>query len=148
MFRLHRKSQKAKCYQSRTKKYAEYYRPISLTNCFAKIFQSAVNSIVLTNTENNGVTSETHSALRRNRCTTDNLLKVTQHVKEAIQWSEKVGFVCLDIKKPFHALQKFSELKPVNKGVNSFLSRRSIFLKIKNSKISTFSKLPAVPILF
>ena len=43
-------------------------------------------------------------AYRRNRCTTDNLLKLTQHVTEASKWSEMVGFVCLDIEKAFDAV--------------------------------------------
>ena len=34
-------------------------------------------------------------------CTTDNLLKLTQHVTEAFQWSEMVGFVCIDDDKAF-----------------------------------------------
>ena len=94
------------------------------------------------------------SAYRRNRCTTDNLLKLTHHVTEAFQWSEMFGFVCLDIDKTFDAvwriglqdkLLKIGVHKPLIKWVNSFLSQRSIFVKIINSKNSTFSTLAGVP---
>ena len=94
------------------------------------------------------------NAYRRNRCTTDNLLKLTQHVTEAIQRSEMVGFVCLDIEKAFHAvwrlglqnkLLQIGVHKPLIKWVNSFLSQRSIFVKINNSKSSTFLTLAGVP---
>ena len=41
--------------------------------------------------------------------------------------------------------QKFCVHKPVIKRVNSFLSQKSIFVKINNSKSSTFSTLAGVP---
>ena len=94
------------------------------------------------------------NAYRRIRCTTDNLLKLTQHVTEAFQWSEMVGFVCLDIEKAFDAvwslglqnkLLQFGVHKPLIKWVNSFLTQRSIFVKINNSKRSAFSTLAGVP---
>ena len=58
--------------------------------------ETAVKNIVLAHCD---VFGEMQSAYRRNRCTTDNLLKLTQHVIEAFQWSEMGGFVCLDIEK-------------------------------------------------
>ena len=150
MFQLHGKSHKSKCYQSRTKtkKDAENYRLISPTNCIAKICETAIKNFVLAHCEKNNVFGEMRSAYRRNRCTTDNLLKLTQHVTEAFQWSEMVGFVCLDIEKAFDAVWKlglqnkllqFGVHKPLIKWFKSFLSQRSIFGKINNSKSSTFS---------
>ena len=65
-----------------------------------------------------------------------------------------VGFVCLDIEKAFDAvwglghqnkLVQIGVHKPLIKWVNSFLSQRSIFVKINNSKSSTFSTLAGVP---
>ena len=80
---------------NKNKKIAENYQPISLTNCIAKICETAVKNIVLAHCENND--GEMQSAYRTNRCTIDNLLKLTQHVTEAFQWSETIGFVCLNI---------------------------------------------------
>ena len=94
------------------------------------------------------------SAYRRNRFITDNLLKLTQHVTEAFQWSEMVGFVCQDIEKEFDAvwrlglqnkLLQIGMHKPLIKWVNSFLSQRSIFVKFNNSKSSTVSTPAGVP---
>ena len=139
---------------NKNKKDAENYRPISLTNCIAKICETAVKNFVLAHCEENDVFGEMQSAFRRNRCTTDNLLQLTQHVTEAFQWSEMVGFVCLDIEKTFDAVWRLglqNKLlpigvhKPLMKWVNSFLSQRSIFVKINKSKSSTFSTLAEVP---
>ena len=124
---------------------AENYRPISLTNCIAKICETAVKNIVLAHCENHDIFGEMQSAYRRNRWTTDNLLSLTQRVTEAFQWSEMVELVCLDIEKAFNAVWRLNKLpqigvqKPLIRWVNSFLSQRSIFMKIKNWKSSTFS---------
>ena len=67
-----------------------------------------------------------------------------------------VGFVCLDIclPTPFDAvwrlglqnkLLQIGVHKPLIKWFNSFLSQGSIFVKINNSKSSTFSTLAGVP---
>ena len=60
-----------------------------------------MKNIVLTHCENNGVFGEMQSAYRRNRCTTDILLKLNWNVAEAFQWSLMVGSVCLDVEQVF-----------------------------------------------
>ena len=139
---------------SKNKKDSENCRPISLSICSAKICELAVKNFVLAHCEENNVFGKMQSAYRRNRCTTDNLLKLTQHLTEAFQWSEMVGFVCLDIEKAFdevwriglqNKLLKIGVHKPLIKWVNSFLSQRSIFVKINNTKSRAFSTLAGVP---
>ena len=49
--------------------------------------------------ESQNTFGETQSAYRKHLCTTDNLIKLVQHVSEAFQWSEIVRFGCLDVKK-------------------------------------------------
>ena len=139
---------------NKNKKDEENYRPISLNNCIAKVCETALKNIFLAHCEKDDVFGETRSAYRRNRCTTDNLLKLFQHVTETFQWSQMVGVVCLDIEKTFDAvwrlglqykLLQIGVCKPLIKWVNSFFSQRSIFVKINNSKSSTFSKLAGAP---
>ena len=119
---------------NKNKKDAENYRPISLTNCIAKICETAVKKFVLAHCEKNDVFDEMQSAYRRNRCATDKLLKLTQHVTEAFQWYEMVGFVCLDIEKAFDAVRRLGLLnkllqvgvhKPLIKWVNFFALREA-----------------------
>ena len=89
---------------NKNEKDAENYRPISLSNCIAKICETAVKNNVLTHCEDNDVFGEMQSAYRRNHCTTDKFTKLFQHVTEAFQWSEMVGFVCLANEKAFDAV--------------------------------------------
>ena len=67
------------------------YRPISLTDCLDKMCNTVMKNIVLEHCESLNVFGETQSAYRKHRCTTNNLIKLTQHVSEAFQWSEMVG---------------------------------------------------------
>ena len=149
---------------NKNKKDAEKYQPIGLANCIAKVFETALKNFGLEHCENNDVFGEMQSAYRRKGCPADNLLKLTQHVTQAFQRSEIVRFVCLDIEKAFDAawrlgiqstLLQMDVHKHLIKWVNSFLSQRSIFVKINNSKCITFSTLAGVsqgsvsaPILF
>ena len=89
MFQLHGKSHKSKCYQSRTKtKKCRKLPTISLTNCIAKICETAVKNIVLAHCEKNDVFGEMQSAYRRNCCTTDNLLKTTNFSTQISQFAD------------------------------------------------------------
>ena len=119
---------------------AENYRPISLTNCLAKVCETVVKNIVLEHCEILNVFGETQSAYRKHRCTRDNLIKLTQHVSEAFQWSEMVGLVFLDVEKAFDAVWRLGlihklhsiELKiPIIKWINSFLSQKECIGKDK-----------------
>ena len=71
---------------------ADNYRPVSLTNCIAKICETVVKNIVKEFCECQNIFGETQSAYRKHRCTTDNLIKLNQHVSEALQWSEMVSY--------------------------------------------------------
>ena len=121
------------------KKKAENYRPISLTNCIAKVCETVVKNLILDHCEANKVFGPQQSAYRANRCTTDNLLVLTQHISEAYQRSEMVGLVCLDDEKAFDAvwylgltdkLIKIRIQTKIIKWVNSFLSQRNVYVKM------------------
>ena len=125
---------------NKNKKDAENYRRMSLTNCIAKICETAVKNIVLAHCEEIDVFGEMQSAYRRNRCTTDNFLKLTQHVTDIEKAFDAVRRVGLQNK-----LLQIGVHKLLIKWVNFFLYQRSIFVEINNSKSSTFSTLAGVP---
>ena len=136
------------------RKKAENYRPISLTNCIAKICETVVKNIILDHCEANKVFGPQKCAYRANRCTTDNLIVLTEHISEAYQWSEMVGLVCLDVEKTFDAVWRLwwiDKLNKVNiqtkiiKWVNALLSQRNFYVKINNTRSETFSTTAEVP---
>ena len=86
------------------RKQTENYRPISLTNCIANVCETVVKNLIQNHCEADKVFGPQQSAYRANRCTTDNLLVLTQHISEAYQWSEIVVLDCLDVEKAFDAV--------------------------------------------
>ena len=78
---------------------AKNNRPISLANCSANICKIAVENIVIEHFESENVFGEIQSAYRKHRCTTDNLIKLTQHVSEAFHWFQIVGWKFLIVEK-------------------------------------------------
>ena len=133
---------------------AENYRPFSVTNCIAKIYETVVKNIVMEHCESHKTFGETQSAYRKHRCTTVNLIKLTQHVSEAFQWSEMVGFVCLDVEKAFDAVWRLGHVHKLNSiGLNNsvirwiipFLSQRNVFVKINSTVNDSFSPTAGVP---
>ena len=140
--------------QDKDRSKAENYRPISLTNCIAKICETVVKNIVMEYCESQNIFGETQSAYRKHRCTTDNLIKLTQHVSEAFQLSEMVGFVCLDVEKAFDAVWRLGHVHKLNsiglknsviRWINSFLSQRNVFVKINSTVSDSFSPTAGVP---
>ena len=83
--------------------------------------------------ERQNIFGETQSAYRKHRCITDNLIKLTQHVSVAFQWSEMDGFVCLDVEKAFDAVWRLG------------LSQRNVFVKINSIVSDSFSPTAGVP---
>ena len=138
----------------RLKSQKERRKPISLTNCIAKVCETVVKNFILDHCEANKVFGSQQIAYRANRCTTDNLLVLTQRISEAYQWSEKVGLVCLDVEKAFDAVGKLGLIDKLNKiriqkkiikWVNFFLSQRNVYVKIKNTRSEKFSPTFGVP---
>ena len=140
--------------QDKDRSKAENYRPISPTNCLAKVSETVVKNIILDYCESLNIFGETQSAYRKHRCTTDNLTKLTQHVSEAFQWSEMVGLVCFDVEKAFDAVWRLGlihklnsiELKiPIIMWINSFLSQRNVYVKINTTVSASFCPTAGVP---
>ena len=115
---------------------------------------TVVKNIALEHCESLNVFGETQSAYRKHRCTTNNLIKLNQHVSEAFQWSEMVGLVCLDVGKALDAVWRLRlihrlysiELKiPIIEWKNFFLSQRNLYVKIKTTVSSSFCLTAGVP---
>ena len=87
------------CYkQEKDRSKAENYRTI-LTNCRAKICETVVKTSLWNIVKVKTYSARLKSAYWKQCCTTYNLLKLTQHVSEAFQWSEMFDCVRLDIGK-------------------------------------------------
>ena len=108
---------------------AENYRSISLTNCISKICETVVKNIVMEYFESENIFGETQSAYSNHRCTTDNLIKLTQHVSEAFQcarngWFRMLGYgksvrCCMEARTREHI--KLDSAKQFSHKVDKFI---------------------------
>ena len=109
---------------------------------------------LLEDLELKNVFGENQSAYRHKRCTTDNLLDLSQYITEAFQWSEIAVLICLDVEKAFDAvwrlgliskLMKLEVDEVVIRWVNAFLSQRKVYVKLNGFQSSSFSPSAGVP---
>ena len=61
------------------------YRPISLTSCLGKLLEKIVADRLTFVLESKGLLADLQAGFRQNRCTTDQILKMTQLATNQIQ---------------------------------------------------------------
>ena len=61
------------------------YRPISLTSCMGKLLEKIVADRLTYSMESKGLISDDQAGFRQNRCTTDQVLKMTQSAADQMQ---------------------------------------------------------------
>lgn len=133
---------------------ANSYRPISLTNCIAKLAEACVKERLVAFCEERNIFGDTQSAYRSGRSSTDNLLALSQYVAEGFQWSEVTGLVCLDVEKAFDSvwrcglILRMKQLKIDNRiifWVSSFLTQRNITVRVNAMYSASFDTIAGVP---
>jgi len=127
------------------------YRSISLTSCIGKLIEKLIENRLSKYLKKNNILINEQSGFRKLRRTTDNLLFLTQKVKEQFNRKKKVCTLFFDISKAFdkvwHAGLLY-KLKLINtpqyliNWIRAFLTNRKFCVKI-NDKISTTEKIEA-----
>ena len=121
------------------------YRPISLTSCMSKLFESLVHSRIYNYLENRNLLKHCQSGFRKGKSTKDVLLFLTQKVKETLVRSKRALSLSFDISKAFDSvwhiglISKMIKLKiptPLINITSSFLSDRSFFVQVGDSHSS------------
>ena len=120
------------------------YRPIALTSCLCKLMEKLVSKRLIWYLETNNKLSKSQSGFRKNRSTTDQLIRLETHIRNAFLRGEHVTAIFFDIEKAFDTTWKQGILRDLhNMGLRGFLPDFiSNFLKNRNfqTKIgSTFS---------
>ena len=130
------------------------YRPLSLTSSLGKILEKIITNRVKDWCNENDIINKQPNGFRSKRNTNDNLFKLTQTLKQNIKKGFVTSAVFLDVEKAFdqvwhtgllHKMKKFGIDHSLLRWIKSFLSERSISVKIENIKSDLFTPKHEVP---
>ena len=80
------------------------YRPLSLTSCLGKLCESIVNEHLVNHCEKLNLFGDQQSAYRSGRCTTDNLLTLTEKATTSFKWKGDTAAAFLDVEQNFDSV--------------------------------------------
>ena len=124
-------------YKSKTKSDPSNYRPISLLNCFNKIFEKLINKQLVTFIKKNEILYKYQYAFREGYSQALALLEMTDNIKKEIDLGKYVATLFIDLKKAFDTVNHTILLEKLhyygfrghcNDFIRSYLSNRKQFV--------------------
>ena len=114
------------------------YRPIALTSCLCKTMERMINNRLNFYLESNNIISEHQSGFRKNRSTTDQLVRLESYIRNAFVKKQHVVAIFIDLEKAYDTTWKHGILKDIHKiglkgnlpkFISNFLSNRCFRVK-------------------
>ena len=130
------------------------YRPIALTSCVCKLMEKMINTRLVWHLETEGLTSPLQFGFKRNRSTLDPLFRLSNQIQQGFSNKCQTIGVFFDMEKAYDSTWRFGIIKELHKKglrgnmmrfINSFLSERSIKVRVGNSISSAFRQEEGVP---
>lgn len=130
------------------------YRPISLTSCFSKVFESMLKNRLEWFIENNNIIPENQFGFRKGKSTMDNLGCLIGDIDNGFKANKNTLAVFLDFKGAFDnidhcflikSLFKLNLPGPLLEWLFKFLNDRLMFLKVNNQFFGPKSNYKGTP---
>ena len=121
------------------------YRPISLTSCLCKLLEKIINIRLMWFLENNNLIAKQQSGFRKNRSTTDQLVKLSNDLQIAVENKEHSIIVFFDVSKAYDTAWRYGVLRNLHQYglrgslpifIANFLRDRRIVVRV-GSKMSS-----------
>ena len=133
---------------------ATSYRPIALTSCVCKLMEKMINTRLVWHLENKELLSPFQYGFRKNRCTLDPLLRLSNQVQQGfVNQCQTIG-VFFDLEKAYDTTWRHGILMKLHKMgiqgnminfINSFLSERLSKVRVGNTYSNPFLQEEGVP---
>ena len=130
------------------------YRPIALTSCLCKTMERMINNRLNFYLESNNIISEHQSGFRKNRSTTDQLVRLESYIRNAFVKKQHVAAIFFDLEKAYDTTWKHGILKDIHKiglkgnlpkFISNFLSNRCFRVKVGSSFSDVYEQEQGVP---
>ena len=118
------------------------YRPIALTSCLCKTMERMINNRFNFYLESNNIISEHQSGFRKNRGTTDQLVRLESYIRNVFVKKQHVVAIFFYLEKAYDTTWRHGILKDIHKiGLkgnlprfpSNFLSNRCFKVKVRSS---------------
>jgi len=129
------------------------YRPIALTSCICKVMERMINSRLVWYLERNKIISPMQCGFRKQRSTTDHLVRLESFVREAFAQRQHAVGVFFDLEKAY-GTWKFGILRDLHNAglhgrlplfIESFLKNRQFYVRLGSSYSDLFNQEMGVP---
>jgi len=119
------------------------HRPISLTSCLGKVLERVITNRLVYHLEANNILAPEQAGFRSSRCTEDQVIRLTQHVNDALQHrpSNRTLLTLLDLSKAYdtvwrdgliHKLLNANVPVKIIRWIQTWLNNRLNFVTINN----------------
>lgn len=130
------------------------YRPIALTCCMCKTLEKIINQRLKWFLESSNILNYAQSGFREKCSTTDCLVTLESHIRDAFAQNQHMLTVCLDMNKAYDLLWQRRILETLQKlktggnmyhFINNFLPNRTIQVRINNTYSKSVDIINEVP---
>lgn len=133
---------------------ATSYRPIALTSCLAKSYESVINARLTFTLETQNLLDIHQCGYKRNYSTIDNLVRLEHEIRNAFIHKQHCLTVFFDLEKAYDTAWRFGILRDLAdlgirgkmlKGIADFLSNRTFQVRLGTALSRVFTQENGVP---